>query len=172
MTCCKCKCNSNRADCGINLLADVDSRSLESLSSGKTVRCSSCLDQTVATSKCTVCSDMLCDACVLAHKRVKLTRDHPIVPLNDGPWISSTTRINKRYSCAKHSLEKLQYFCDRCNKVTCHKCHEIAGEHHDHSRIDVSQAAIAFRKNLQTQILNLNEKVCKIRNPCLNEPKH
>lgn len=158
MTCCKCKCNSNRADCGINLLADANSRLLDDRAH-RVVRCSSCNDQTIATSKCTYCDDMLCDACVSAHKRVKLTRDHPIVPLNIVTSSSSITKISKRYSCAKHSTERLQLFCNQCNKVTCVKCHELHGDHYNHRKSEVDEAAVHFRKNLHLQLKNLTEKV-------------
>ena len=158
VTCCKCKCNSNRADCGINLLADV------ARESKNTIKCSSCNDQTSATSTCTICKDMLCDACVSAHKRVKLTREHPIVALTNSTDLpngaSATIRGNKRYSCAKHASEKLQLFCEPCNKVTCTKCHEIAGDHYNHLSSDINQAATSFRNNLRRQLLNLQEKVC------------
>lgn len=166
VTCCKCKCNSNRADCGINLLANSGNR--VAVASGST-KCSSCNDQTIATSHCTSCDDMLCDACVSAHKRVKLTRDHPIVPLNrstsNGPVPVVTPKVNKRYSCAKHSYgayDKMQYYkyyCDVCNKVTCAKCHEAGGEHFNHQYSDVNIASSSFRNNLMQQLGNLNEKV-------------
>ncbi|XP_067935863.1 E3 ubiquitin-protein ligase TRIM33-like isoform X2 [Watersipora subatra] len=156
VTCCKCKCNSNRADCGINLLADV------ARESKNTIKCSSCNDQTSATSTCTICKDMLCDACVSAHKRVKLTREHPIVALTNSTDLpngaSTTIRGNKRYSCAKHASEKLQLFCEPCNKVTCTKCHEIAGDHYNHPSSDINQAAASFRNNLRRQLVNLQEK--------------
>ena len=158
VTCCKCKCNSNRADCGINLLADAayDNRN--------TIKCSSCNDQTCATSRCTICNDMLCDACVSAHKRVKLTREHPIVALpsmgNDSNGMSQTmSKGNKRYSCAKHAAEKLQLYCDMCHKVTCIKCHEAGGDHFNHPSTDINKAASSFRTNLKQQLLNLKEKV-------------
>lgn len=104
---------------------------------------------------------MLCDACVSAHKRVKLTRDHPIValPQTNGISQSVSNKSNKRYSCAKHSSEKLQLYCDVCNKVTCAKCHDINGEHQSHASTDIIKAAAAFRNNLQTQLFNLQEKV-------------
>ena len=161
VTCCKCKCNSNRADCGINLLADAEPR-IDNLNE-KPIKCSSCNDQTIATSKCTVCDDMLCDACVSAHKRVKLTRDHPITPLDNinGTQNGATNnKISKRYSCAKHSNEKLHMYCEQCNKVTCSKCHEASGDHFNHKYLEVATASHVFRKSLAVQLKNLTEKVC------------
>lgn len=163
VTCCKCKCNSNRADCGINLLADAEPQLDRNLNS-KHIKCSSCNDQTIATSQCTVCDDMLCDACVSAHKRVKLTRDHPITTLdicNGTHNGASNNKISKRYSCAKHSTEKLHFYCEQCNKVTCTKCHDSTGDHFNHKFSEVAVASSNFRKNLALQLQNLTEKVCR-----------
>lgn len=41
--------------------------------------CSSCEEGTSASSRCRDCSEMLCDPCVQAHLRVRITKDHRIV---------------------------------------------------------------------------------------------
>jgi len=41
--------------------------------------CMSCEENHIVTSRCRDCSEDLCDSCVIAHQRVKLTRDHTIV---------------------------------------------------------------------------------------------
>jgi len=41
--------------------------------------CSNCTEGHLVTSRCRDCSEDLCDSCVVAHNRVKLTRDHTIV---------------------------------------------------------------------------------------------
>ncbi|XP_045598418.1 E3 ubiquitin-protein ligase TRIM71 [Procambarus clarkii] len=48
--------------------------------------CASCDDGRGATSRCRDCNDALCDSCVRAHQRVRLTKDHFIVrlPNEDG----------------------------------------------------------------------------------------
>lgn len=144
----------------MNLLADIAYQNNNS-----SIKCSSCNDQTSATSRCTVCNDMLCDACVSAHKRVKLTREHPIVPLGNpnnlpnGATQSTISKANKRYSCGKHSAEKLSLYCDHCNKVTCVKCHEATGDHFNHPSTEINKAAPSFRNALKNQLINLQEKV-------------
>ena len=42
------------------------------------VICKSCDDQSIATSRCEDCEENLCDECVKAHQRVKVTKDHKI----------------------------------------------------------------------------------------------
>lgn len=41
-----------------------------------------CCDGIQATSYCCVCQDYLCDKCVSAHGRVKVTREHPITRID------------------------------------------------------------------------------------------
>jgi len=45
--------------------------------------CNNCSDGHSVTSRCRDCSEDLCDSCVVAHNRVKLTRDHTIVRYPD-----------------------------------------------------------------------------------------
>ena len=45
--------------------------------------CASCSEGQLVTSRCRDCSEDLCDNCVRAHQRVKLTREHTIVRYPD-----------------------------------------------------------------------------------------
>ena len=49
-----------------------------SLDDGKL--CTGCEDSAPATSFCADCSEWLCDGCVQAHKRVRVTKDHNVMP--------------------------------------------------------------------------------------------
>lgn len=40
--------------------------------------CSSCSDDAPATSWCVECAEYICDSCVQAHQRLKITKDHTI----------------------------------------------------------------------------------------------
>lgn len=44
----------------------------------KTINCSSCSDDAIATSWCVECAEFICDSCVQAHQRLKITKDHSI----------------------------------------------------------------------------------------------
>lgn len=154
VTCCKCKCNSNRADCGINLLSEVETRKSDQSDSQPNVRCS-CGEHNT-TSLCKECDEQLCDLCVNAHRRVRLTKDHTIIQLQP---ISS----RNRYVCQKHPAERLELFCEKCNKVTCRTCHQRTGGHADHPYTDVSQAAVSFRKDLNINLSELKEKVALLK---------
>ena len=55
---------------------------------GRGPLCGSCTDQHLVTSRCRDCSEDLCDSCVVAHQRVKLTREHTIVRYPDNSSVS------------------------------------------------------------------------------------
>lgn len=46
----------------------------------KALKCSSCTDDAPATSWCVECAEYICDSCVNAHQRLKITKDHTIKP--------------------------------------------------------------------------------------------
>jgi len=52
--------------------------------------CGSCQDGHLVTSRCRECKEDLCDSCVVAHQRVKLTRDHTIVRYPDTKPVNNT----------------------------------------------------------------------------------
>jgi len=60
--------------------------------SKKAPLCMSCEDNHLVTSRCRDCSEDLCDSCVVAHQRVKLTRDHTIVRYPDSKVTSPSNK--------------------------------------------------------------------------------
>lgn len=44
------------------------------------IKCSSCSDDAIATSWCVECAEFICDSCVQAHQRLKITKEHTIKP--------------------------------------------------------------------------------------------
>ncbi|XP_070574370.1 E3 ubiquitin-protein ligase TRIM71-like [Ptychodera flava] len=125
--------------------------------------CSSCDDGQVATSLCRDCNESLCDSCVLAHNRVRLTKDHHIVQLNNS---SSTFPFNSRsdllssssflttslQSLAQpasnrqlsyceirgHENEVLRLYCDTCSQAICRECTMV--DHRGHSCLYLQDA--------------------------------
>jgi B-box zinc finger len=54
--------------------------------------CTSCEENIMAMSYCQDCSEFLCDGCVQAHRRVKVTKDHTIVDKNQADLQRSNTQ--------------------------------------------------------------------------------
>lgn len=95
--------------------------------------CTSCEDNQKATSFCVECQEWLCDPCVVAHKRVKLTKDHTVSSkvkaeeVKDGIFGESKQR---HMYCQTHKTEPLKLFCLTCETLTCRDCQ--LNEHKDH----------------------------------------
>jgi hypothetical protein len=67
--------------------------------------CNSCEENATAASRCADCDEYLCSACVRAHLRVKMTKDHVITQLR-GPPRRGLVNYNL---CQIHPGEKLRY---------------------------------------------------------------
>ncbi len=74
-----------------------------------------CEEKNPTTSWCAECEEHLCDECVKAHRRVKLTRDHAITAIDATPrkrarrgssTSSSGAKEAKEVTCQKHGVSE------------------------------------------------------------------
>ncbi|XP_023683315.1 E3 ubiquitin-protein ligase TRIM71 isoform X1 [Paramormyrops kingsleyae] len=115
--------------------------------------CSSCDEGNPATSHCLDCQEYLCDNCVRAHQRVRLTKDHFIERLveslhlgvrtgGSGAPVTLSQSFHSSYSllpifqdrmsfCQHHDNEVFCFFCDTCSVPICREC--SVGRHAGHS---------------------------------------
>ena len=87
--------------------------------------CSSCDDNSVAHSWCAECEEHLCDDCVKAHQRVKVTKDHSISAIVAQPKnirTSASSVAAKEATCKIHKGERLTAFCENCDRLICREC--------------------------------------------------
>ncbi|XP_062979390.1 E3 ubiquitin-protein ligase TRIM71 [Elgaria multicarinata webbii] len=138
-------------------------------------RCSSCDEGNAASSRCLDCQEHLCDNCVRAHQRVRLTKDHfierfgPGPPAAAGPGSASAAAqlsLSQPYSaapynilsvfpdrvnyCQHHDDEVLHFYCDTCSVPICREC--TMGRHVGHSFIYL-QDALQDSRTLTIQLL-------------------
>lgn len=110
------------------------------------MKCSSCSDDALASSYCADCSEFICDNCVQAHQRLKITKDHTIKTKEDGLMelhaISNGSSTN--LFCSNHPHEKLSLFCETCDKLTCRDCQLT--EHREHKYKFTNEIASEARK--------------------------
>lgn len=114
-------------------------------------KCSSCSDDAIATSWCVDCSEFICDNCVNAHQRLKITKDHTIKGKEEGIHESqsnSSTLLGTHIFCAIHPNEKLSLFCENCDKLTCRDCQLT--EHRQHKYKFTHEIASDTRKYIST----------------------
>ena len=132
--------------------------------------CSSCDEGSQATSVCKNCHEYLCDRCVKAHQRVRLTKDHyierfalgpislpfrsvPQPPLLSPPLQHPSVGPSERqqHYCERHEHEVLRLFCDTCSQAICREC--TMSEHVGHSFIYL-QDAITDSKSITYKLLS------------------
>ncbi|KAL5288962.1 TRIM24 family protein [Megaselia abdita] len=120
------------------------------------IKCSSCSDDATASSWCVDCSEFICENCVIAHQRLKITKDHTIKPKEEADT-SSTSRSNNanvtppgssNEKCVIHVDEKLSLYCETCSKLTCRDCQ--LEDHRDHKYKFSYEAAQETRNKLKS----------------------
>lgn len=92
------------------------------------LKCSHCQYGVLASSRCQVCSEFLCNNCVIDHQRLRLTRNHFIVPLHDYQQPRSVE--SKKYEkvvrspvlCQYHDNTPLSHYCETCSTPVCQRC--------------------------------------------------
>ena len=67
--------------------------------------CLLCDEQSIPTYFCNTCCDKLCDGCFTAHKRVKITKNHELVPIETN---SKTEEVEEIIS----NLAEVNIECD------------------------------------------------------------
>ena len=121
--------------------------------------CSSCDEGSNATSQCKDCNEFLCDNCVRAHQRVRLTKDHFIVRFafesgiskhQPSPSLMQPVSDRPPSFCDVHDNEVTRLFCDTCNQAICREC--TMSEHLGHSFIYL-QDAVENAKTITLKLL-------------------
>ncbi|XP_069495115.1 transcription intermediary factor 1-beta [Ambystoma mexicanum] len=117
-----------------------------------TQRCTSCEDNSVATSYCIECTEWLCGTCVEAHQRVKFTKDHTVRTIGGAKSKDGANTV----FCSLHKQEPLMLFCDTCDTLTCRDCQ--LQSHKDHQYQFLDDAVRNQRKILSALVKRLGEK--------------
>ncbi|XP_019353654.2 E3 ubiquitin-protein ligase TRIM71 [Alligator mississippiensis] len=134
-------------------------------------RCSSCDEGNAASARCLDCQEHLCDNCVRAHQRVRLTKDHFIErfaapapgpgpagaaqlglspPYPAAPYSILSVFPERASYCQHHDDEVLHFYCDTCSVPICREC--TMGRHVGHSFIYL-QDALQDSRTLTIQLL-------------------
>uniref|UniRef100_A0A8D3BGI8 E3 ubiquitin-protein ligase TRIM71 n=1 Tax=Scophthalmus maximus TaxID=52904 RepID=A0A8D3BGI8_SCOMX len=128
-------------------------------------QCSSCDEENPATSHCLDCQEYLCDNCVRAHQRVRLTKDHFIERLGEslhmgrvnansnqgqpGVSVSLAQSLQNNFAllslfqdrmsfCQHHDNEVFLFFCETCSLPICREC--SVGRHMGHTFVYLQDA--------------------------------
>ncbi|XP_076767123.1 E3 ubiquitin-protein ligase TRIM33 isoform X1 [Xylocopa sonorina] len=124
-------------------------------------KCTCCQDNATATSWCVECEEFICQNCVMAHQRLKITKDHTIKPkdevANDKDNVKKNNKKIPGYLfCTIHSHEQLSLFCQTCDKLTCRDCQ--LSEHRDHKYKFIHEIAAETRASVSTLLKEVSYK--------------
>ena len=127
--------------------------------SEETQRCSSCEDNNTATCYCFVCRNFLCKDCFDAHQRLKATRGHRNVLIENLQAQDVEELMHRPAMCAKkyHENEPLDYYCQDCSVCICHKCSIVS--HNRHSLVDLREAAEEQKMQMTQVFARVKEKL-------------
>lgn len=128
-------------------IRDVGGQNSKKPAENMSPSCTNCEDNASATSFCTDCREWLCDACVQAHQRVRVTKDHVIQSKADAENACPATVGHQSLVCPVHKQELLKLFCETCDLLTCRDC-QLAG-HREHKYQFVSEACAWQKQQFQ-----------------------
>ena len=123
--------------------------------SAEAQRCSSCEENNAASCYCFVCQNFLCTACFEAHQRLKSTRGHRNILVENLQAQDIEELIRRPVMCSQqyHEDQALEYYCEECKVCICHKCSVVS--HNRHTMVDMQKAA----DEQKMQITDAIEKV-------------
>ena len=129
--------------------------SLHGDSGSSNLECDLCDDEDPPVNRCTTCCCFLCEFCTQAHRRLRNTREHCLVSLEEAKRMGSVA-VKKPSFCKEHDGELLKLFCETCNEAICRDCTIV--KHCEHKYTFVKDA---FAKNKESVLKILSETKSK-----------
>ena len=125
-------------------------------------RCGSCEENNTATCYCFVCQNFLCKDCFDAHQRLRATRGHRNVLIENLQAQDVEELMHRPAMCAKkyHENEPLDYYCQDCSVCICHKCSIVS--HNRHSLVDLQEAAEEQKMQITQVFARVKEKLVTV----------
>ena len=119
-------------------------------------KCSSCDENSTASSYCFICQIFLCTSCFEAHQRLKTTRGHRNVVIGKLQVRDVQELIHRPVMCSQqyHENQPLEFYCEECKVLICHKCSVVG--HNRHTMTDTQKAA-------QVQKMQMKDALKKVK---------
>lgn len=140
----------------------------------------------MVTAHCKDCSEYLCDNCVRAHQRVRITKDHriisfieeaammqskttsatgtlaasPVTSVSPLTAMADKTASDDLIRCGKHENEFLRLYCETCYTPVCSEC--TFHEHRGHSFQYLREAVESTKVIVGKLITDAKLEICKL----------
>ncbi|XP_078599312.1 tripartite motif-containing protein 2-like [Branchiostoma floridae x Branchiostoma japonicum] len=104
------------------------------------VTCTVCDKGNAAEFYCVECTDHMCQTCNGVHRRLKITRSHKVVTIQELQSGQASTELpaSETFRCEDHN-ELNKFYCDTCHRVICLHC--VVTAHKDHQYVELEEAA-------------------------------
>ena len=129
--------------------------------------CGSCEDGK-ATGYCNDCEDFVCNKCQAAHKRIKLSRNHKLISLEELKCQVTNLVPPKKATpnCSQHSENPLKIYCDTCSTLICTDC--TIRLHKDHNYDLVADVLTQHKEELVSSLMPVKEKLVIVQQALKN----
>jgi len=101
----------------------------------RVVKCEGCKGDEDATVHCVDCQEYFGPACLIPHRRGKLSAAHQQIPLEDA--LAGNATVKRIPRCQKHVGYEIDTYCKTCNDAVCSKC--AVEKHSGHSFCPLTQ---------------------------------
>lgn len=123
------------------------------------ITCTSCNEGYTAISYCFACKDYLCSRCDKAHRRLRVTRDHSNILLQNLQRQGVEDVLQRPVMCSQkyHEKKEINRYCRQCDECICHICRDES--HRRHDVVDIQQAARKGKKQLDEAVKKAEEEI-------------
>jgi len=104
---------------------------------------------------CLDCQEYLCEICTKSHRKLNVTKNHQVIPINEMKDKEQMSLINSNLQnyCQIHKQKDMELFCDDCNLSICSLC---ISKHPSHKILVISDII-----NIEKQsLIDLMSQVC------------
>lgn len=120
------------------------------------IQCGPCVHESTnknAEKWCSDCNEGFCNLCEKAHKSMKISRDHSLIPIEDYRKIE---HVNVRFECIEHG-SKLEMYCKIHEMAICIAC--FPGKHNNCSNEIIPLAEAAKNAKTSTALSDLEHTI-------------
>jgi len=130
------------------------------------VKCEGCDEDEAATMHCVDCGQNFGAACVLSHRKMKMSSSHQLVPLHDA--LKGKVETKRIPWCKKHATLEINTYCKTCKEAVCPKCGIADHRKHDLFPLDEIAAELQDEVAGFSIVMKVNEEEAKKAAKVLN----
>ena len=130
------------------------------------VKCEGCDEEEAATMHCVDCGQNFGAACVLSHRKMKMSSSHQLVPLHDA--LKGKVETKRIPWCKKHATLEINTYCKTCKEAVCPKCGIADHRKHDLFPLDEIAAELQDEVAGFSIVMKVNEEEAKKAAKVLN----